>query len=54
VASSKRSANNTVDKYLSPNEGIITTIFFPAKVSRMLNSKAALTAAPDEIPQRIP
>lgn len=37
----------SVDKYLSPNEGMITTIVFPLFSGRMLTSIAAFTAAPN-------
>jgi hypothetical protein len=54
VASSNKSAKRTVDRYLSPNEGMITTIFFPLVSGLLPTSNAALTAAPDDIPHNTP
>jgi hypothetical protein len=41
-------------RYLSPKEGMITTIFFPLFSGLAARMRAALTAAPDEIPQSTP
>lgn len=41
-------------KYRSPVLGKITTIIFPPDSSRLAILIAAHTAAPDDIPQRIP
>lgn len=54
TASSNKSENNIVDKYLSPNEGIITTIFFPAFSGLSPTVRAAFTAAPEDMPTSKP
>ena len=51
---SNKSENSTVDKYLSPNEGTITTIIFPAFSTLFATPMAALIAAPEEMPTRTP
>jgi len=43
-----------VDKYLSPESGSKTTIVFPLFSGLSANSFAAFSAAPEEIPTRIP
>ena len=43
-----------VDRYRSPNDGMITTIFLPANSFRLATWAAAQSAPPDEIPARIP
>ena len=43
-----------MERYLSPKEGIITTIVFPAFSSLFPTAIAALMAAPAEIPTRTP
>lgn len=54
VASSKRSEKSTVDRYLSPKEGMTTTMFLPAFSGLAATVSAALTAAPEEIPASTP
>ena len=46
--------NNGVDKYLSPESGSNATIVFPLFSGLLARISAALSAAPDEIPTRIP
>ena len=52
--SSLRSAYKTVERYLSPKDGMITTIFLPLNSSRFATFAAAHRAAPEERPARIP
>ena len=49
-----RSANNAVDKYLSPKDGIMTTIIFPAYSGLCPTLIAAAIAAPDDMPTKTP
>ena len=46
--------NNGVERYLSPESGKSATIVLPAFSGRFASIVAALSAAPDEIPTRIP
>ena len=46
--------NNSVDKYLSPESGNKTTIFFPLFSYLLANLTAAERAAPALIPTKIP
>ena len=47
-------AKRGVERYLSPESGRSTTMFFPLFSSLAATIAAALRAAPDEIPTRIP
>jgi len=46
--------NKGVDKYLSPESGRSTTIFFPAFSGLLARITAAFKAAPEDIPAKIP
>ena len=48
------SLNKGVDIYLSPPSGRITTMFLPSYSFLCATSRAALKAAPEEIPTSIP
>ena len=48
------SLNKGVDIYLSPPSGRITTMFLPSYSFLCAISRAALKAAPEEIPTSIP
>mmetsp|Transcript_51349 Transcript_51349/g.123929 ORF Transcript_51349/g.123929 Transcript_51349/m.123929 type:complete len:205 (+) Transcript_51349:1344-1958(+) len=54
AASSHKFWKSAVDKYRSPNEGMIQTTRLPLFSGRFATCVAAKTAAPDEIPQKIP
>ena len=43
-----------MERYLSPKDGIITTIVLPAFSGRLPTVRAARTAAPEDIPQSTP
>lgn len=43
-----------MDRYLSPNDGMIATIVSPSFSGRLAMDNAAVTAAPEDIPQSIP
>ena len=52
--SSHKFWKRAVLRYLSPKEGMTTTIFLPLFSGREPTAIAALTAAPDEMPQKRP
>jgi hypothetical protein len=54
MLSSNRSLNSTVDRYLSPKEGMITTIILSLFSGLLPTTNAALIAAPADIPTRTP
>ena len=47
ACSSAKSANSGVERYLSPNDGMMTTISFPAFSERFATCNAAQVAAPE-------
>ena len=52
--SSLRAVNRGDDRYLSPKLGSTTTISLPANSGRRATLTAATTAAPEDMPQKIP
>mmetsp|Transcript_57218 Transcript_57218/g.136435 ORF Transcript_57218/g.136435 Transcript_57218/m.136435 type:complete len:388 (+) Transcript_57218:348-1511(+) len=53
-AFSRSGWNSAVERYRSPKEGMTATMRFPAIPGRLPTSSAAVTAAPEEMPHRIP
>mmetsp|Transcript_21912 Transcript_21912/g.61021 ORF Transcript_21912/g.61021 Transcript_21912/m.61021 type:complete len:279 (-) Transcript_21912:42-878(-) len=54
AASSQRFWKRAVERYRSPKDGMMVTTRLPAISGLLATSTAARTAAPDEIPQKMP